>query len=778
MVKTDSLHPTRTVVDLNGDWERYIHDELVEVVRVPSSLRPCGTYRLQRMFLMPRLSESERAILHFEAITYFGRVFVNGHELGTMVPYVPHEFDFTVDAREGKNTVEVTIVDACPEPGGAGKDELDLGLTVGWETYGGIIRDVWAEIRPSAYVDNVRFGYELKNGYSIASCSSQILVDSSTALSWECELALLFGQTEVARAKSAGQLKAGVNEIPVHFEVDAPALWSPSDPNLYQLKALVKTAAGEHPWQCRTGFREVTTRGRQFLLNGSPIVLNGICRMELWKDQGFTMSPQQREQDMRGIKRLGANFVRPQPFPHDRGIIELADELGLFVSEEPGYWWADFRTCPRSFVDLGLNVLERNIRRDWNSPSVMFWLLGNESYFTVSYLKEGKALCNRLDPIHRLVSIAHENAEPAEAKKLFDEGGMDFYDWHAYAFSDDKFTKLPETFGPTKPLTFTEWGWEDQGDGQILYERFFDKLLDQVEAGNVAGHMFFEWSDYPEFTRVDWATAKNCILLQGVVNEAREVRQPIYSRVAGLFAGRRDLPIRSASDSPTVLPLKSVPFLPGSSFKIVDLQKTTESSAEQQAWAGFESTMEKLWETAGSADQWKRTGGHFLLWRKPEVAIGAAAFRFPVVNDYIRPVLLTADTLEVTIPIDQECTMLHILGQVSFPQGYPVTGKHGEEVAVYSLQYASGKTQDFPVRNGIEVAQANRIHVATRIDPVATAAQPALHFIKDVTREQYQVLLLSVPVERGSKLMDLRCRLHGQQAPLAIFAITTEQAAA
>jgi hypothetical protein len=771
----DSLNPARTVVDLNGDWDQYIHNKHIAVVRVPSSLRPWGFYFLKRNFLLPGFSKSERAILHFEGITYFARVLVNGHELGTMVPYVPHEFDFTAQAQEGKNLVEVAIADACPEPGGAGRDELNLGLTVGWETYGGIIRDVWAEIRPAAFIDNVRFGYELKNSYSIASCSPQILVDCNKAQPCEYELALLFGSAEVARSKNTTQLKTGVNEIPVHFEVNAPALWSPSDPNLYQLRAMVKTEAGEHHWQCRTGFREVKTRGRQFLLNGDPIVLNGICRMELWKDQGFTMTQQQRQKDMRGIKRLGANFVRPQPFPHDRGIIQLADELGLLVSEEPGYWWADFRTCPRSFIDLGLNVLERNIRRDWNSPSVMFWLLGNESYFTVSYLKEGKALCNRLDPIQRLVSVAHENAEPAAAKQLFDDGGLDFYDWHAYEFSDDKFMKLPQTFGPSKPLTLTEWGWEDQGDGNILYERFFDRLLDQVEAGNIAGHMFFEWSDYPEFNRVNWITARSGILLQGVVDEAREVRQPIYSRIAGLYAGRRDLPISSAPQQPTVLPLKSVSFLPGSQFAVVDLQEIAESASGQQTWAEFESAMQRFWQTSDFAqDQWKRTGSRFLLWRDPTVQIGGATFRLPVMNDSVRPVLLTAGNPEVTIAINQECRMLHILGQVTFPLGYPVSGKRGETVAVYTLQYASGKTEELPVRNGIEVAQANRIYQATRINPVATSAPPALHFPKDVVREDYQALLWSVPVRRDDRLASLRCRLTGQQAPLGIFAVTTE----
>ena len=779
MAQTGWLNPMRTIVDLNGDWERYIHDELVDVVRVPSSLRPCGTYRLQRMFLMPRLSRNQRGIVHFEAITYHGRVSVNGHELGSMIPYLPHEFDFTPFSQEGRNTIAVEIVDAGPAPQGAGKDEVAFCYTDGWEAYGGIIRDVYAEVRAASFIDAVRFAYQLSKNYESASCTATVTVSSSAAISGDCELALFWGPSEMARASKNVPFAAGATEVELGFDVKDMALWSPEDPNLYELKARVKTSAGEDQWACPTGFREIKTQGNGFLLNGKRLILNGIGRHDMWKDQGFTLTRQQQEQDMRMIKAMGANFVRLVHYPHDQRIIHLAGELGLMVSEEPGFWNMDFDKLTPGEIDLGCRILEGAIRRDWNSPAVIIWFLGNECAFPLAYVKRGKALCDKLDPIHRLVSVAQNYGKFPEVKQVFDQGGLDFYDWHAYDFQDDKFSTLPESFGPAKPTTLTEWGWEvaswDEGD--VFYERNFDLLLDQLESGKIAGHAFWGWNDMRLYTREDWSV-RNGILESGVVTENREIRQPIYSQLAALLAGRREMPKHPLPDHPTVLPLRSLPFSPASRFQIVDLQKTAESPAERQAWAGLESTMEKFWKTAGYTDQWKRTGGRFLLWREPQVEIGGAEFRSPVVNDYIRPVLLTADMPEVAIPIDQECTTLHILGQVTFPQGYPVTGKHGEEVAIYSLQYANGKTQNFPVRNGIEVAQANRISVATRMDPLASAAQPALHFIKDIAREQYQVLLLSVLVERDSKLIGLRCRLHGQQAALAIFAITTEQAAA
>ena len=50
------MSSSRAVVNLNGDWERYVHDKLVGIVPVPSSLAPGGVYSLRREFLLPRLA--------------------------------------------------------------------------------------------------------------------------------------------------------------------------------------------------------------------------------------------------------------------------------------------------------------------------------------------------------------------------------------------------------------------------------------------------------------------------------------------------------------------------------------------------------------------------------------------------------------------------------------------------------------------------------------------------------------------------------------------------
>ena len=48
-----------------------------------------------------------------------------------MGPYVPYEFDFTAQAKEGKNQLEVAIADLIPEPGGAGQRRNRIGIESG-----------------------------------------------------------------------------------------------------------------------------------------------------------------------------------------------------------------------------------------------------------------------------------------------------------------------------------------------------------------------------------------------------------------------------------------------------------------------------------------------------------------------------------------------------------------------------------------------------------------------------------------------------------------------
>ena len=97
----------------------------------------------------------------------------------------------------------------------------------------------------------------------------------------------------------------------------------------------------------------------------------------------------------------------------------------------------------------------------------MAWLLSNECTLTEAFLKEGKQRCNRLDPIKRLVSAANDkNAK--KVKQIFVGADMDFFDQHPYTYDVEEFAKEADYDGPSKPLTFTEWGGKALGQVQIV----------------------------------------------------------------------------------------------------------------------------------------------------------------------------------------------------------------------------------------------------------------------------------------------------------------------
>jgi hypothetical protein len=608
----------------------------------------------------------------------------------------------------------------------------------------------------------------------------------------------------MARATRMVDLKAGANDCELAFEFKNPSLWSPEFPNLYELSVSLTTSSSEDLWTCQTGFRDIRTQGRDFLLNGNRLVLNGVCRHDLWPEEGFTLQRQQQEQDMRMIKAMGCNFVRLVHYPHDRHIIELADQIGLLLSEEPGFWQVDFATAPRPSVEMGFRILEGTIRRDWNSPSVMIWFISNECTLSESFLREGKERCNRLDPLKRLVAAANDRSARV-VKPLFVAAEMDFFDQHPYTDNPEEFDQEAAYDGPSKPLIFSEWGGKGVGQDGPLMKSSVDRLISLIESHELAGTAFWSWQDIREYSRID-GEMKDGVLESGVVTEGREPRGAVMVELTRLFELRHqadeqprtrpdekhDAHENLAPDRPTVLPLRVAPFASASKFQSVELQALADSDRGKRSWKALEAELENYWaSTRMSRDQWERTGRKFELWKTQEVSIAGVTFRSPLLEGHVRPIVLTTEIPEITIPIGQDCTVLHILGQVTFGTGYPLTaapdlfgnmpvsenGHLGDTAAEYTLEFADGKTQVLPVRQGIEVAQANRIYGASRILPIATSTQPALEYIKDVVREYYQILLWSIRTDQD-RLKSLWCKLVGGQGNLAIFAITTERRAA
>ncbi len=444
-----------------------------------------------------------------------------------MLPYVPYRFDVSDCARDGLNRIRVEVEDIT----------ADYGPTGGWEDYGGITRDVYLEVCDAVRIADVQWLCTLNDSYTAARCGLNVSLDgpaSGEELRLSATLSLN-GQRGVSQRAECERRRA--EPAAFHFDVDHPLLWSPDSPALYDVEVTPRRERHPRPRsRLRVGFRELKAAGSRLLLNGQDIFLKGVARHEMWGDgQGFTLTPAQIEHDLRLIKNLGANFVRLVHYPHSRLTIELCDRLGLMVTEEPGLWWSDL--ADEATTSKALQIMEKTILRDRNSPSVAAWLLYNEcaSAGALDYLTRGKALCNRLDP-GRLVSAAN-CLDPAEAKPLFDQAGMDFYTFHPYAYEPNLMIQGLEAFRG-KPCVFTEWGGYLFMDNPNLM-RWFKQVIAEYAHNrdpkpNLAGMAWWQFQDVFQFSR----GLPGCVdgtLTDGLVDKDRN-KKPMYGVMADYFA--------------------------------------------------------------------------------------------------------------------------------------------------------------------------------------------------------------------------------------------------
>ncbi|HVX68057.1 MAG TPA: glycoside hydrolase family 2 TIM barrel-domain containing protein [Bryobacteraceae bacterium] len=740
-------------LDLGGLWERWLGDTLYDAVQVPSSYRPIGTARLHRTVSLPSLDANRRAALVFEGVANEAVVRWNGREVGRLGPWIGAEFDVTDAARAGDNALDVEITDW----------QVPLGPTGGWEAYGGIVRKVSLEFRPASYVDNARLGYKLAPGYGSAECMLDVFIRSTAARTAKLSAELRNGAGAAVRAEREVQVTAGASRLSLPLRVERPALWSPERPDLYTLRVQLASAAGESVFTAETGFRELRIEGSRFLLNGRPFVFKGVARHDLWKDQGYTLTPAQIEQDVQMIKSMGANSIRLVHYPHNRRSVEAAARAGLLVTEEPGLYWMDFAKASRESIERGLRNMEALIRRDWNSPALFAILLANESTPTVEVMREARERAKALAP-GLFLSAAHiaspSGGRPA-SKRLFDDGGFDFYTYHPYTYDMGEIERAAADF-TGKPLIFSEWGGPS-GRMPVMLDQTVAVLSRLVRQGRLAGHWFWEWADGPEFSRKD-VSMDDGILVEGVVTQDRTVRADVFARLATLYRSDPG-PEASISREPRVLLAAPRSTAGAGTFTRIPLGGLAASAEQREAWKRLEDAMARYWDSNGfTKTQWQETGKRFWTWDAPQLRAGGVPFETAQVDGATRPLAVLPGGA-VEIPVHAAAARLHILGNVTVPDGYPTVGRMGQAAGRYVVVYAGGKRQEFPLRWGVELARSNRIAVATRLNPVAVRAVPAVDYAKDVSRENYQTLLLTLPVE-GGQIESLRVELEPGGAAL------------
>lgn len=382
----------------------------------------------------------EEVFLRIGAANYLVRVFVNGTYVGMHRGGSTPAFFQVTDVLKETNRL-LLQVDNVRRPEQVPTENTD------WFNYGGIYRDLELVSVPKVYVKDFRVGL------SPDGTGRHLSVEVRTSEAADGTAVFTIPELNLT---STIPVKDGRGSALIETK---PELWSPKSPKLYD----VKLSFGEDEVSDRVGFREISVRGRDILLNGEPIFLRGISCHEESVPNGKAVSAREQEENLRIAKELGCNFMRLAHYPHHENVARLADEMGMLLWEEIPVYWAIRFEREKTYEDAE-NQLRELILRDYNRASVIIWSVGNENADTNARLSFMSRLADKAHEMDgtRLVSAAClvDGAKNAIADRLADHldviGINEYYGWYAPDFS-----RLPEMFEnshPEKPVIITEFG--------------------------------------------------------------------------------------------------------------------------------------------------------------------------------------------------------------------------------------------------------------------------------------------------------------------------------
>ena len=354
---------------------------------IPHDDNPTGCYR--HTFEIPEAWDGRRIILHFESGLAAMHVWLNGESVGySEGTKTAVEFDITAMAKVGNNLL---AVEGYRWADGSYLEDQDFWRLSGFDRAVKVYS-----------VDEVRVGDifaigDLDKNYKNGLYSATVTIDNVAAepFAGVVELQLLdsAGKAVAKSSKSVAVAADASMDVDFSHTIAKVKLWSYEKPNLYTTVVTLKDAAGNvvEATSCRTGFRKVEIRDAQLMLNGKPLMINGVNIHEHNPATGHVVNRELMLKDIELMKKFNINAVRTSHYPQPTEWYDLCDEYGILLVDEAnieahgcgtGYHESYPKYHPshrEEWKGTHNDRIRSMVERDKNHPSVIIWSMGNES---------------------------------------------------------------------------------------------------------------------------------------------------------------------------------------------------------------------------------------------------------------------------------------------------------------------------------------------------------------------------------------------------------------
>lgn len=279
------------------------------------------------------------------------------------------EFDLTGRVRAGENELVAVVRRWCT---GTYLEDQDMFRN------NGIFRDVLLRVSEPTDLWDIDAATEKTGGiYSLALRAETLSDGAQVTFTLEGH-----GLSRTATVTAQGRTAA------VTFDGLEVAEWTAEDPVLYNIYFETPTGCVKE----RIGFRTVEIHGDVLLFNGRRVKFKGVNHHDTSPTNGYAMTPDEIERDVRLCKEFNIDTIRTSHYPPDPLLLELADELGVYIVDE-----TDLEThgtfahqIPPTYNSIShdpkwrpryLDRVARLYQRDklHGNTAIFMWSLGNEA---------------------------------------------------------------------------------------------------------------------------------------------------------------------------------------------------------------------------------------------------------------------------------------------------------------------------------------------------------------------------------------------------------------
>ena len=504
-----------------------------------------GRVRFDRDFdFAEKLSPADRAFLIFRGVDYFAEVELNGVLIGRHEGYFQaFEFDATAQLKHGRNHLAVTVDAPLEEPGAVWPDHKRMikGVFSHWDckpgntfkaggqdgTTAGIWNDVELEIRPTAWLGNVKIQPVLHERQLATGKSEESGFDANVFITAEVRAALpgkyvLTAEAGGAKATTTVELTGAEATAVLVLSMEKPRLWWTWDlgePYLYTCKLTLASESkvvftrdidfGVRSIKLDEKTGEWRLNGKRFFIRGTNIV------PELWLTR---YTPEKIAQDIKLLRDAYVNGVRICVHMNREELYDALDRAGIVAWQDFPLQW-DYTHTPE-FMAEAARQLRDMIRQFYNHPSIITWVCQNES---TAYN------VNVLDPFLARVGAQEDSSRPVRPTSVFAEHHYEGWyagDYHNYVatpggpiISEIGAQALP-SLEETRQMFGDAWppDWQKMAYHDFQYEQTFH--IARVEMGS-------NWAEFVANSQKYQAD-----LIKFAIEQYRRVK---YNKVGSFF---------------------------------------------------------------------------------------------------------------------------------------------------------------------------------------------------------------------------------------------------